>query len=955
MTAVLEGALSSIVGMKKIESVSRYGGGSITVSFEEGDLQRKRMAILTAIRRVRDQLPVSSSFPTIELGTKQNTKQPLLVYSLTSSLPTNEIVEYTRQQLLPKIGLNPGIKSLELSTDSRPFIELTYDIAKLQALGITQDMIFSCLAVSIFHDQLGTFTSHGKTKSLIVSNDMHDLGDLLDIQVTEKIRLGDIMNAKMSTMRPSYISRLDGKNSILIRIFTHEHENNPRLASLLRSELELTQRKLPPHMQMKLSYDDTEFITKELNKISKRAGLSIGILSLLVLLVYRRWKQLVVLMGSVLVTLGLSSLLMYLFSVPVHLYTIAGLTISFGLVIDNSIMVIDHWRRKKDLKVIIALLAATLTTIAALLVILVLPKEERVGMSDFAMAISIALSASVLVSLTFTPAISKLIGGGSQEGVSRYYLKRRWVKIQSGYYRFVFFLASYKKLVFVVMILSFGFPVYLIPKTIEGFSLYNQTIGSDYYQENIRPFSDKILGGMLRSFYLNVFESSGYRTPEKTRLYVSASLDEGHTINQMDEIIRKVEEYLADVEGLATYQTTVYSGKYSQVVIEFNEETENGSLPYILKNRLIQRSLDWGGVDWNVYGVGRGFSNASGESLPSFRVKLMGYNYYDLELLADSLAHRLMVHPRIKEVNTNDRISWRDVNTEQLTLFPKNEALGHPYLTSLAYASNVATRLSPDTYVTIGNSRFPVNLVEETSETFGIYRLLNEGKERLSNNVTLERELKTNALYREGRQYVRVLSFDYYGSYRFGDEYLKKVLSDYVFPIGYTYDWLEFNWGADKVKRQYALILLILVLIFVICTATFENLKLPFYIILIIPLSFIGVFITFSWGGYYFDQGGYAAFILLAGIVVNATIFILNESRNYTSIHKNHNLIKACTRKFLPIMLTIVSTCLGLVPFLVDGQKEVFWFSFSVGVIGGLLFSILLVFVVFPVLLVKKT
>jgi len=91
----------------------------------------------------------------------------------------------------------------------------------------------------------------------------------------------------------------------------------------------------------------------------------------------------------------------------------------------------------------------------------------------------------------------------------------------------------------------------------------------------------------------------------------------------------------------------------------------------------------------------------------------------------------------------------------------------------------------------------------------------------------------------------------------------------------------------------------------------------------------------------------------LAGIVVNATIFILNESRNYLSSHWNRNLIKACARKFLPILLTIVSTCLGLVPFLIDGQQEVFWFSFAVGVIGGLLFSIFLVFVIFPVLLMK--
>lgn len=102
------------------------------------------------------------------------------------------------------------------------------------------------------------------------------------------------------------------------------------------------------------------------------------------------------------------------------------------------------------------------------------------------------------------------------------------------------------------------------------------------------------------------------------------------------------------------------------------------------------------------------------------------------------------------------------------------------------------------------------------------------------------------------------------------------------------------------------------------------------------------------------NQGGYTAFILLAGIVMNATVFIVNEAKNYHSMDWNKNIIKACALKLFPILLTIVSTCLGLVPFLLDGQQEVFWFSFAIGVIGGLLFSILLVFVVFPVLLMNR-
>jgi multidrug efflux pump subunit AcrB len=107
-------------------------------------------------------------------------------------------------------------------------------------------------------------------------------------------------------------------------------------------------------------------------------------------------------------------------------------------------------------------------------------------------------------------------------------------------------------------------------------------------------------------------------------------------------------------------------------------------------------------------------------------------------------------------------------------------------------------------------------------------------------------------------------------------------------------------------------------------------------------------------GGFHFDQGGYASFILTAGLAVNATIFILDEAKQLGSNRWNKNLIKACVLKFMPIMLTMISTCLGLVPFLIDGQNEVFWFSFAVGVIGGLLFSIFLVFIILPAFIIFR-
>ena len=105
-----------------------------------------------------------------------------------------------------------------------------------------------------------------------------------------------------------------------------------------------------------------------------------------------------------------------------------------------------------------------------------------------------------------------------------------------------------------------------------------------------------------------------------------------------------------------------------------------------------------------------------------------------------------------------------------------------------------------------------------------------------------------------------------------------------------------------------------------------------------------------------FDQGGFAAMVLLCGITVNACIYILNE---YNSIRKIKgarlsSYMKAFNRKINPIFLTISSTILGFVPFLIGADKEAFWFPLAAGTIGGLLMSVAGIFLLLPVFTLRK-
>lgn len=122
-----------------------------------------------------------------------------------------------------------------------------------------------------------------------------------------------------------------------------------------------------------------------------------------------------------------------------------------------------------------------------------------------------------------------------------------------------------------------------------------------------------------------------------------------------------------------------------------------------------------------------------------------------------------------------------------------------------------------------------------------------------------------------------------------------------------------------------------------------------------IPVSFIGVFLIFYLLHLNFDQGGFASFILLSGITVN---YILNEfntlRRQYTKVSPRKLYVNAFRIKIVPILLTVLSTILGFLPFIVGESKESFWYPLAIGTMGGLVMSLVAVFLILTIAVISK-
>jgi multidrug efflux pump subunit AcrB len=261
-----------------------------------------------------------------------------------------------------------------------------------------------------------------------------------------------------------------------------------------------------------------------------------------------------------------------------------------------------------------------------------------------------------------------------------------------------------------------------------------------------------------------------------------------------------------------------------------------------------------------------------------------------------------------------------------------------------------------------------LRLTSRQSKEYDVWSLANVPFEinghsyKLSDFATIGKGLSPQKVAKENQQYRLCLQYDYVGSHEQGRKLLKKDLDAFNagLPMGYMAEDEQQSWSwGKKDNKQYTLLLLVITIIFFTTSILFNSLKQPLAIIFVIPISYIGVFLTFYLFGLNFDQGGFASFVLLCGITVNASIYIMNEYNDvrhrFPKLVPVRAFVKAWNSKIIPIFLTVVSTILGFIPFMVGTGKEAFWFPLAAGTIGGLVMSVIGIFIFLPIFTLKKS
>lgn len=1020
VTSKLEAMLARIKGIRNIYSTSGNGWGNITIELDKhAEPDAVRFEASTIIRQSWAGLPDGVSYPYIEMKRPdENASRPFMSFTLNAPSTPILIQQYAEEHVKTRLAQISGIYKIELSGATPMEWRLEYDSEQLRQLGVSLSDIQQAVGRHYQKEFLGTYdveSADGGREwirlALVPGNQAKGFeASAIQVKSTNGkiIRLDELVQVTRIEENPQSYYRINGLNSIYLSLTAEETANQLQLSKQIHREIAALQQVLPAGYEIHPSYDATEFIHEELDKIYLRTGLTVLILLLFVLLITLNPRYLFLIVVSLSVNLAIAVIFYYLFGLEMQLYSLAGITVSLNLILDNTIVMTDHILHRRNMKAFMSVLAATLTTMGALVIIFFLDEKIRLNLQDFAAVVIINLAVSLFVALFFVPAMIEKIGLKKRkrrstaqpiplcEGVPvgrgrfslcsflrfsslRYYSKRFMHRFPVYFSRFymvlIRILCRWRVAVCVLLVLLFGLPVFLLPEKIESDSRmaewYNKTLGSSTYKEKVKPIADKALGGSLRLFVQKVYEGSYFTRNEEVVLYANANLPNGSTLEQMNELIKKMETYLSQFKEIKQFQTSVYSARRASISVNFTKEHQNSGFPYTLKANIISKALQLGGGSWGVYGLqDQGFSNDVREGAGSFRVKMYGYNYDELYQWAERLKEKLLTHRRIKEVFVNSEFSWWKDDYQEFYFNLNKERMAQEDIGASEMFASIRPIYGKNMEigsVLTDNGVEKIKLSSRQSHEYDVWAMQffpygTGGKQyKLSELATVEKGQMPQQVAKENQQYRLCLQYEYIGSSEQGNKILKRDLEEFNagLPMGYSAesDSASWSWGK-KENKQYLLLLVVIAIIFFTTSVLFNSLKQPLAIIFVIPVSYIGVFLTFYWFKLNFDQGGFAAFVLLCGITVNASIYVLNEynaiRRRLPRISPLRAYVKAWNAKVVPIFLTIVSTILGFIPFMVGTDKEAFWFPLAAGTIGGLVMSVIGVFIFLPAFTLKR-
>lgn len=941
VTALIESEVSSVPGVVGLSSETKEGVVSISATFDPAlSISTSRILLRDRLASLQVELPVGVRPPVISEVPPDffRNLEGFISYRLSGPLTDFALRSLAREQIRPALTSIDGVGKIDIIGGREEELVLQISADRLNSSRLTPADFREAVNNAFKSHAAGMLRRTSTTVPLWTNPLTMGISDLPRLPVAtgrdEVIRLGDLAETRMRMTESNSIFRLNGQPSITIDIARQAGSNMLDVAHRVRSRIDELARGLPAGASLTLITDRSQDVRQALDDFFVRVAIALIAIVALILLFLRQLRASIILLTSIGLSMLTTMICFRALGLGLDLLTISGLALAFGILVDNAVVIYENIRRRREegderdaatvrgtSEMLIPVTATTITTIAALVPIVYLSDEFKQDFGPFALGLGLTLAASIVVAGIWVPVITRHL----DRKVYRAAQPARGQRLRDRYERAV------------AHVIRWRWPVTLATFAIFGISAY--------------------------LFATDVWKGPRFGwLPDRTRISVSIMGHPGMETSTIDSVALAFERYAVHAGGREVEVTTRVVGTNADIQVDYTEVSALTALPHEMLGRMTNLATHFGGLYIGVYGLGTGFSTGRGGGIPT-SLRLLGYNFDDLGDHAERLAGQLKRNRRVRKVETSNYPMGLHVGSfHELQFNPSQRTLARAGMNLADLKETLflyTEREGPDGELHLDGRRTPYRIiVNRKTNASDLERMPIRGVDVSLNTGdagSLEFNRVPTAIVRHDQQYQRWISYEFVGTGRLAYRYQEAFLNAVDLPPGYRLErhtWEGFDWGDQK--DLYFAVCLAFVLVLLVTSALFESFRRAAVALLTVPMGLTGIFLIFWIFELAFDRGAFLGTIFMVGIVVNNAILLVDRMARLQreGLFLEEAIITAARQRLRPILITSLTTLVGLTPLLIAGHPSTrdLWISLSYTGLSGLALSTLLVLFVTPAL-----
>ena len=932
ITEPLEQNINGIPGIRSLSSTSSQGSSRITVEFELSvDLETAANDVRDKVSRAQRYLPRDCDPPTVSKADADAT--PILMVTIGSDkrslLEISEIADLTVKEQLQTI---PDVSSVEIWGEKKYSMRLWLDPIKMAGYGITPMDIKN--AVDKENVELPSGSIEGNTMELSIRTLglMHTADEFNNLIIKEDnnriIRFSDIGRAELEARDLKSYMKMNGVPMIGVVVIPQPGANHIDIADEVYRRMETMKKDLPEDVTYKYSFDNTKFIRASINEVKSTVYEAFVLVIIIIFLFLRDWRVTLVPCIVIPVSLIGAFFVMYLAGFSINVLSMLAIVLSVGLVVDDAIVMteniyirIERGMSPKEAgiegskEIFFAVISTTITLLAVFFPIVFMEGTTGRLFREFSIVVSGSVIISSFAALTFTPMLATKL------------LKRREEK--NWFYR----------------------------KTEPFFNGMNEG-----YSKLLDMFLRKRIWAWIITavtlvgiFYLwSAIPSEMAPLEDRSRITIRTTGPEGVTYEYMrdyaEDITATADSIMPDAEAVTT---RVWSGSgniqitlkdlkdrdYSQMQVA--EKLSKAVQKKTKARAFVQQQSTFGGRRGGMpvqYVIQATNIEKLEKVLPVFMAKV-----YENPVFQMADVNLKFSKPEARISINRDKANVMGVNTrdiaQTLQYGLSGQRMGYFYMNGKQY--EILGEINRQ------QRNKPVDLKS-------IYIRSKDGQMiQMDNLIELSEGIAPPQLYRYNRFVSATVSAGLADGKTIGegldamDAIAAEVLDD-TFRTALTGESKEYRESSSSLMFAF---ILALVLIYLILAAQFESFKDPFVIMLTVPLAVGGALIFMHFNGQTMNIYSQIGIIMLIGLVAKNGILIVEfaNQKQEAGVDKMIAIREASIQRLRPILMTSVSTILGLVPLaFATGEGANGRIAMGISVVGGMLISTLLTMFIVP-------